>query len=165
MNTSWDQQLDNFWNTSAEKTAEQLRAELADLLRGMDPNDPRVLFEIASLHDFLGEEAQAVQPYRQALQGSLHGQKREEALIQLASTLRNLGETEETISLLAQVPTDSALHTDAQGFLALALFDAGREAEAVVAAVTALAPKAQLYSRALDAYARDIAVPDVGAHS
>lgn len=163
MNESWDQQVDNFWNNSKGKSPDRLRAELAELLQGMDPKEPRVLFEIASLHDYLGEEAQAVQPYRQALKGSLPGQKHEEALIQLASTLRNLGQAEEAIGLLEQVPEDSVLNTDARGFLALALFDAGREAEALAVAVTALAPKTQLYSRALNAYAQNLIVPGAGA--
>lgn len=161
MDKSWDQQVEDYWNASAAKSGEQLRAELDELLSGMDPNDPRVLFEIASLHDFLGEEQLAVEPYSTALQAGLPGQKQDEARIQLASTLRNLGDFDQAISLLEQVSPDSDLHIDAQGFLTLALSDAGRQTEAVRIAVTALAPVSKLYARALSAYAQDLSAPGV----
>jgi len=159
MDESWEYRVETFWNTSAGKNAAQLHAELAELLHGLDPQDPRVLFEIASLHDFLGEEEHAVKPYQQALAGGLPGQKREEALIQLASTLRNLGQCEQAIELLTQIPATSNLHADAQGFLALALLDAGRSTDALRTALTALAPSTQLYGRALTAYAQDLSAP------
>lgn len=161
MDEFWESQVEAFWKNCYGKDAVQLRKELEQLLAGMDPKDPRVLFEIASLHDFLGEEEQAVAPYQQALDSGLSGQKREEALIQLASTLRNLGQFHQAISLLQQFPSTSELHADAQGFLALALLDAGHSAEAVRTAVTALAPHTRLYARALTAYAQDLSVPGV----
>jgi len=156
MNESWEQRVDAYWNTSAGKSPDQLRDELAELLQDLDPKDARYLFEVASLHDFLGEEEQAVQPYQQALEAGLPGQKREEALIQLASTLRNLGQAEQAVTLLEQIPPASHLFADAQGFLALALLDAGRGADAVRIAVATLAPHTQLYGRALAAYAQDL---------
>jgi tetratricopeptide (TPR) repeat protein len=159
MSETWEQRVEAYWDTSAGKSAEQLREELGELLQGRDPADPRVLFEMASLHDFLGEEEQAVLPYQQALQAGLGGQKQEEALIQLASTLRNLGEPGQAVALLGQIPPSSLLHADAQGFLALALLDAGRSTEALRIAITALAPHARLYGRALAAYAQDLDVP------
>ncbi len=161
MDKSWDQQVEDYWNASAAKSGEQLRAELDELLSGLDPNDPRVLFEIASLHDFRGEEQLAVEPYSKALQAGLPGQKQDEARIQLASTLRNLGDFDQAISLLEQVSPDSDLHIDAQGFLTLALSDAGRQTEAVRIAVTALAPASKLNARALSAYAHDLSAPGV----
>ncbi|UYQ78319.1 tetratricopeptide repeat protein [Glutamicibacter sp. JL.03c] len=159
MSKTWEQRVETYWNTTAGKSAEQLREELGELLQGRDPADPRVLFEIASLHDFLGEEEQAVLPYQRALQAGLSGQKQEEALIQLASTLRNLGQPRRAMALLEPIQPSSVLHADAQGFLALALLDAGRSAEALRTAITALAPHARLYGRALAAYAQDLDIP------
>lgn len=148
--------MDDFWKSAREKEPQQLRAELGQLLEGKDPRDPRVLFEVASLHDYLGEEQQAVPPYRAALDAGLEPAKQDEALLQLASTLRNLGELEESINLLQRISAASPIFTDAQAFLALALHDAGRSTDAVRVAAHALARHAPLYGRAIESYANEL---------
>ncbi|MGJ3403857.1 tetratricopeptide repeat protein [Glutamicibacter sp. Je.9.36] len=156
---SWDQRIEEFWNSANGKRPEQLRTELALLVQGKDQQDPRVLFEVASLHDYLGEEEQAVGPYRAALEAGLEAPRHDEALLQLASTLRNLGQYTQSIELLQQITADSPIFTDAQAFLVLALHDAGQSTEAVQLAVSALARHASLYARAIKGYAGEPASP------
>ena len=91
--------------------------------------------------------------------GRLSGQRRRRAVIQLASTLRNLGQAEESVALLtAELDAGSDDLDDAvRAFLALALTSVGREREAVSVALTALAAHLTRYNRSLAAYARDLA--------
>ncbi|PCC28128.1 hypothetical protein CIK76_14265 [Glutamicibacter sp. BW80] len=129
---------------------------MAQLLAQKPANDAEALFERASLHDYLGEEALAIGPYRAAMAGTLSEQKLSEARIQLASTLRNVGEFQEAIKLLRAVGPDSSLHRDAQAFLALALHDAGEGTAALRVALQALAPSLALYARPVHDYADEL---------
>ncbi|WP_404289698.1 tetratricopeptide repeat protein [Glutamicibacter arilaitensis] len=156
MGTSWQEHIEIFWNTAGTKSPESLRNELEQLLAQRPADDSEVLFERASLHDYLGEEALAVGPYREAIAGTLSGEKLCEARIQLASTLRNLGEFQEAIELLRMVGQDSATYRDAQAFLALALHDAGEFAQALQVALQALAPSLELYARPVHDYAGEL---------
>ena len=78
-------------------------------------------------------------------------------MIQLASSLRNVGRADESVALLtAELDADSDELDDAvRAFLALALVDVGREREAVSHALTALAPHLPRYQRSLASYAED----------
>lgn len=77
-------------------------------------------------------------------------------MIQLASSLRNLGQVAESIALLrAEREAGSDELDDAvTAFLALALADAGGEREAVSLALSALAVHLPRYQRSVTDYAR-----------
>jgi hypothetical protein len=79
-------------------------------------------------------------------------------VIQLASSLRNLGHAEESVALLtAELDAGSDDLDDAvRAFLALALTSVGRDREAVSVALTALAAHLPRYNRSLAAYAREL---------
>jgi hypothetical protein len=83
-------------------------------------------------------------------------------VIQLASSLRNLGEIDESIALLTAERTAPAEgYADATAaFLALALADAGREREGLSIALTALATHLPRYQRSVTNYARLLVEPD-----
>ena len=119
-------------------------------------DDPVALFERGSALDSTGHPGPAVERYRRALQLGLSGQRRRRATIQLASSLRNLGQADESVALLtAELDAGSDDLDDAvRAFLALALTSVGREREAVSVALTALAPHLTRYNRSLGAYAR-----------
>jgi hypothetical protein len=94
--------------------------------------------------------------YRKALDHGLTGERRRRAVIQLASSLRNLGQSQESVALLTTELGTGSDHLDdaVRAFLALALVDTGREREAVSLALVALAPHLPRYQRSLAAYAR-----------
>ena len=96
------------------------------------------MYEWASVHDYLGREAQAVPLYRRALLLGLDEGRLPQAQIQLASSLRNLGEAGEAIALLERMEDSDAVGDARQAFLALALFDAGRPRDALRVALLAL---------------------------
>jgi hypothetical protein len=121
-------------------------------------------FERACSFDSTGHSDVAVPLYREALAAGLTGyRRRRRATIQLASSLRNLDRSAESVELLTAelatpVDAEAATLDDAvRGFLALALTDVGRAPEAVSLALTALAPHLPRYQRSLAAYAGDLA--------
>ncbi len=88
--------------------------------------------------------------------------RRREAVIQLASSLRNIGRPEESVTLLtAEIDAGSDELDDAVlAFLALALADTGREREGISAALAALAPHLPRYQRSVATYARLLVEPE-----
>jgi hypothetical protein len=106
----------------------------------------------------------AVALSRPALPGALGGARRRRAVIQLASSLRNVGRPEESAALLTAELDAGPDHLDdaVRAFLALALVDLGREREAAALALGALAPHLPRYQRSLANYARLLAEADPG---
>jgi tetratricopeptide (TPR) repeat protein len=155
---------------AAEASAAWRVAELADpgptlerlrRLRDAYPDDPRAQYEWASALDFAGREAEAASVYEHALALGLPPGYRARALLQLGSSLRNLGRHEEAVELLARAraefPDDVAL----TGFHALALTSAGRADAAVRELLETLVDRVDTielreYRAALRRYAREL---------
>jgi len=95
------------------------------------PESPKVTLHLAGAYDSAGREEEAISPYRVALAAGLDEDDDLRARIQLASTLRNLGENQEAVEILTQVCAGHPEHRAARAFLALALTSAGRPEEAV----------------------------------
>ena len=84
---------------------------------------------------------------------------RPQAVIQLASTLRNLDRTDEAIRMLrAELDRDpvSPLRDEAAAFLALSLVSAGDPREAASVALSTLAPHLSRYRRSVASYAAEL---------
>lgn len=152
-----DETLDAFWRNADDTRPEQMWAALEDIVRSYAPGEARATFERASMHDFLGEEEAAVPLYRAALTTGLDAPQRTEAIVQLASSLRNVGDHSGAIALLQAVTPEDPLYVAARAFLALALLDDDKPARAVSTALHALAPHVPLYGRAVEEYA-DLAI-------
>ena len=134
------------------------RAKVDELVAELPSGSPIASFERACAWDSTGHSDQAIPLYRFALEHGLEGERRRRAVIQMSSSLRNLGEVEESVRLLTterEQPSD-ALDDAVSGFFALALVDSGREREAVSVALEALAPHLPRYQRSLGNYARDL---------
>jgi len=119
-----------FWSTFDDaRPLADLRAELELLLA--DLPEPRRVFERASLLDAVGDEAGAVDLYEQALAEGLVSPFREQAVIQLASSLRSIGRPGEAEPLLRGLLEHGEVGPAAAAFLALVLHDLGRSREAL----------------------------------
>jgi tetratricopeptide (TPR) repeat protein len=155
----WDRRLALLWQTIDDQPADDFLAAIENLVAELPPDDAIGLFENASAFDSTGHSDHAVPLYRRALERGLSGQRRRRAVIQLASSLRNLGAAEESVALLADelAAGSDDLDDAVRAFLALALTSVGREREAVSLALTALAPHLTRYNRSLAAYADEIA--------
>jgi tetratricopeptide (TPR) repeat protein len=154
----WVQRLARLWASIDEVPAEDFLAAMEKLVGERPEDDPVGLFEHASALDSTGHTELAVERYRRALARELPGQRRRRAVIQLASSLRALGQAAESVALLtAELDELSDDLDDAvRAFLALALTSVGREREAVALALTTLAPHLARYNQSLEAYARQI---------
>jgi tetratricopeptide (TPR) repeat protein len=153
----WERRVEELW-ASLDDRSEDFLAAMEELVGERSPDDPAALFERASAFDSTGHPDRAVACYRQALAGGLSGIRRRRAVIQLASSLRNLGQPEESVALLtAELEAGSDELDDAvRAFLALALTSVGREREAVALALGALAAHLPRYNRSLAAYAGEL---------
>lgn len=143
---------------------EDARAALLDLL-AVYTDEADITYQLAIVHDNLGQEREAIPYYLQTLQQDLSGldvttklKKRERAFLGLGSTYRGLGEyqrAEETLRQgLSEFPDSRAL----QIFLAMALYNTRKYREAMELALTNLAETTadeslQYYKRGIAFYA------------
>jgi tetratricopeptide (TPR) repeat protein len=155
----WDERLAELWASIDELDEDEFRVRMDALVAERPEDDAVGLFERAAAFDSTGHSDQAVPLYRRALEHGLEGERRRRAVIQMASSLRNLGQAEESVALLRAERERGSDHLDdaVSAFLALALVDTGREREAVSIALTALAPHLPRYQRSLGSYAEDLA--------
>ncbi|MFL0566494.1 tetratricopeptide repeat protein [Microbacterium sp. 179-I 1D1 NHS] len=151
-----DSRIDDVWAAADEEKPDALRAAMSEALTGRPEDDPRALFERASVEDFLGEEAAAIPLYRASLNAGLPSPFETQARIQLASSLRNVGDASGAIAVLKDVPPTDPLAGAAAGFRALALYDDDKAVRALRTALRALADEIPLYGRALRAYAAEV---------
>jgi hypothetical protein len=153
---SWEDRVAALWASLDEQP--DFVADMEKLVAELPPDDPVGPFELASAFDSTGHPDRAVPLYRRALSLGLSGIRRRRAVIQLASSLRNLGQPAESVELLrAERSAGSDELDDAvAAFLALALTGVGRDREAVSVALTALAPHLPRYQRSLANYAADL---------
>lgn len=165
MNDSWDGLIDAYWAAADDAQPEEMLARMRGIVAMRPADDPEAIYEWASVHDFLGLECEAIPLYRAALAGGLEGERRPQALIQLASSLRNVGEADAAVELLEDQEADAVTGHAAQAFLALALRDAGRPDEALAVALTALATTLPLYGRSVTTYAAALREPKSGPGS
>jgi hypothetical protein len=161
----WEQQVADAWASLDSKAEADFLTMIENLVEELPPGDPDGLFERAAALDSTGHSDLAVPLYGQALEAGLNGGRRRRAVIQLASSLRNLDRSQESVALLtAELRAGSDELDDAvKTVLALALTDVGREREAVSIAVGALAGYLPRYQRSMANYARRLVEPDPAA--
>jgi tetratricopeptide (TPR) repeat protein len=152
----WEQRLAELWASFDDQGEEEFLARMEELAGELPADSAVAAFERAGAFDSTGDSDLAVPLYRRALELGLESDRRRQAVIQLASSLRNLGRAEESVALLsAERDAGSDDLDDAvNAFLALALVDTGREREAVSVALTALSRHLTRYRRSLSNYAR-----------
>ena len=159
--TDWNDRVAAVWADEGLDDAQRMRL-IDELAAERDAGDGRALFERAGARDSAGLEADAEPLYRAALQAGLDDDLRTQAVIQLASTIRNLGKLDEALELLrAEYERDpgAPLRDATAAFYALALVSSGEAVRAASVALTALAPHLPRYTRSVAAYARDLVGP------
>ena len=152
---AWEERLAAAWDELDSLAGAEFRDRIEAVAAELPPGSAVAMFERAAALDSTGHPDAAVPLYRAALAAGLPGIRRRRAVIQMASSLRNLGATDEALRLLTGERDEGADELDdaVRAFQALALADAGREREAVSVALTALAPHLPRYGRSLTAYA------------
>ncbi|MEV6741932.1 tetratricopeptide repeat protein [Streptomyces sp. NPDC051104] len=168
----WEERLaaawagfDNHAGTTASigssATGADFRALIDTLAAELPDDSPLGPFERACAWDSTGHPDQAVPLYREALARGLDGYRGRRARIQLASSLRNIGQPEEGVKLLAPEldgPSDE-LDDAVRATLALCLSSLGRDREGLALVLGALAPHLPRYQRSMANYARLLVEP------
>lgn len=155
--TAWQQKVDRFYEQDFDDDDPQGSiARMLELLSERPEGDAESLFELAGVYDALGLEDEAIPLYRRAIEAGLEGASALRASIQLASTLRNIGESAEAVSILESMPDGGVDEGARQAFLALALHDEGRHGDALRTALLALIPTLDGYKRSLTGYAAEL---------
>ena len=154
----WDQRVTDLWASMDEHREEDFLAQMESLIAELPADSPIATFERASALDSTGHSDQAAPLYGQAIAFGLEGQRRRRAVIQMASSLRNIGEAEQSVALLRaeKEAVSDDLDDAVSAFLALALADIGREREALALALTALSGHMTRYRRSLANYAEEL---------
>jgi hypothetical protein len=152
---NWERELEAAWADLGSLEADDFMARVLAIVD--DPSVPAEIreFEVACVHDSTGRSGLAVPGYRRALSMGLSGYRARRTKIQLASSLRNVGGSEQSVEMLAAESTTvgDGLDDAVSVFLALALVDVGREREAVAGLVHALAEHLPRYTASSHRYA------------
>ena len=119
-------------------------------------------YELGGEHDSAGRADEAIAHYERALELGVREELMPRLLVQLGSSLRNVGRNDEAIALfddaVVRYPDDVALRL----FRAFCLATAGRDREALVdvldlARTRIEAPEVDRYRRSLENYTSDLA--------
>ena len=136
---------------------EQARLRLVELAEEF-PGNAQVSYQTAWVHDALGLEREAVPFYERALALGLAGEERAGALLGFGSTLRTLGSYEAAAGVLRSGVAEFPERRVFEAFLAMALYNLGRHADAMERLLLTLAdtssdPTISAYQRAIRFYA------------
>lgn len=158
----WDARVAALWAQLDNLPGEEFVAQVEALAAEKPGGNAVALFERACAQDSTGHSDRAAPLYRAALAAGLSGLRRRRAVIQLASSLRNVGQVQESLSLLTAERTQPSDELDdaLTAFLALVLADLGREREALSLSLVALAPHLPRYQRSVGHYARALVEQD-----
>ncbi|MBH0115798.1 tetratricopeptide repeat protein [Salinibacterium sp. NG253] len=159
MQQTWRDRIADIWAHAATMAEGDVVAAIDELVAERAPDDAEALFEAAGARDYAGRETEAEPLYRSALNTGLDAALRPRAIIQLASTLRNLDRVDESIALLEQQlhehPDDEWTGPTA-AFLALALTTRGDPTLGASVALMALANYLPIYQRSVRGYAAEL---------
>jgi tetratricopeptide (TPR) repeat protein len=152
----WERRAAALWASIDDYEPAEFRAQVAALTAELPPGSGVAPFERACAFDSTGHPDEAVPLYREALELGLEGERRRRATIQMASSLRNLGDAEQCVELTRaeQARTSDHLDDAVAAVLALGLADLGREREGLSIVLAALAPHLPRYQRSMGNYAR-----------
>ena len=161
----WEQRVADAWASidDFQGRDDEFRGLINGLAAELPDGDPIAAFERACAWDSTGRSDRAVPLYQWALDHGLSGYRRRRAVIQMSSSLRNIGQAETAVALLEAERSVEPETLDEQtrgladaisAVLALCLADAGREREAVSVAISALAAHLPRYQRSMANYAR-----------
>jgi hypothetical protein len=158
-NADWEKRISDLWSMIDDHDEKEFVALIDRLVAELAPGSAIGFFERAGARDSTGHPDLAVPLYMAALNGGLVGERRRRAIIQMASSLRNLGNPGDALELLTNElhAADDPLSGAVRAFLALALVDVGREREAVAVALTALSEYLPRYNRSIARYAHELA--------
>jgi hypothetical protein len=149
---TWQERVDAVW-ADADRLGDQGVMDAIDALAAEAPDPALAAFERGGSRDSGGRPDLAEPLYREALALGLPEDERAQCAIQLASTIRNLGRAEESLTLLRGAEPYPPYSAAFAAFEALTLATLGRPTEGLSLVLTALAPTLPRYQRSVAGYA------------
>lgn len=113
-------------------------------LEAEHPENARVIYELAGAYDTAGEEATARKYYERALGLGLTGDTLRRCYLQYGSTLRNLGDFDESIRVFERGRQEFPASPSLAVFEALTMHASGRYHEAVAALLETVADTVEM---------------------
>ena len=140
---------------------EQARVVEAQALADTGPDDPRLIFELASAHDSAGDDQQAIALYDKALGAGLREPHRHRALLQQASSYRNIGDLSAARQILDVLSEQRPVSAAVAAFRALTMLDQGEQRAAVADLINVLLSHSgdaddEAYRASLHRYAEEL---------
>ena len=97
----WERRIDEVWDLAAGSLVDdEVIARIDAIAAERGDDDARAVFERAGARDSAGRPDEAVPLYRRALELGLDAEYRPQAVVQLASSIRNLGDAGEALRLI-----------------------------------------------------------------
>jgi tetratricopeptide (TPR) repeat protein len=152
----WTARVAAIWDNSDELGDNIVLQRIDDLVAERPETDAVAAYEAASARDSAGLEAEAAMLYQRALELGLEEPQLGQALIQYASTLRNLGRFDEGLALLDRLDARHPLADSAAAFRSLILASKGETTSALALALETLAPHLPRHARSVTNYAREL---------
>jgi len=152
----WQTRVDDLWDAFDSTEPGTFIPRMQQLTSERPPGDAIARFELAAAQDSTGHADLAVPLYRAALAAGLTGERRRRATIQLASSLRSIGELDEALATIGpEAARESSDLDDAvRAVHALVLSSLGRDREGLSLVLEALARHLPRYQRSMGNYAR-----------
>ncbi|WP_438855631.1 tetratricopeptide repeat protein [Agromyces sp. M3QZ16-3] len=156
----WRQRIDATWNdTSGTMADDELIARIDAIAAERGDDDAEAVFERAGARDSAGRPDEAVPLYERALALGLDDELRPQAIVQMASSIRNLGDVPRALELLEdemREHPEAPFRDEVAAFIALTLASSGDARRAASVALLALAPHLRRYTRSVTNYAREL---------
>lgn len=155
---NWENKLQSIWLQLGKISNKDFIQQIEEHTNHLANAKAIADFEMACAFDSTGYEKKAEPLYRSALDEGLSGLRRRRARIQLASTLRNNGKIEESIQILKEEKLNESdeLNDAVDSFLALSLYSAGENKEALSLVLKAISQYLPRYSNSLYRYAENL---------
>ncbi|MGZ3497656.1 MAG: tetratricopeptide repeat protein [Vulcanimicrobiaceae bacterium] len=97
-NADWEKRILDLWAAMDDHDEKEFVALVDSLATELPPGSAIGLFERAGARDSTGHPDLAVPSYKAALDAGWVGERRRRAIIQMASSLRNLGNPQEAVA-------------------------------------------------------------------
>lgn len=154
MDGNFDMLVENGWLFKNDEN--KLLHYFSDIVKKY-PNSARAKFERGNVYDYLGQEIKAIPLYEEALRMGLKDEWEAYALLQLGSSLNNVGKLQDALSVLTEAETHFPHLLSISMFLGIILHNANRESEGMKTVLRAIMRQVKTtdlerYSFALDNY-------------
>ncbi|WP_421385247.1 tetratricopeptide repeat protein [Bacillus salacetis] len=158
MKPNWDALVEEGWENQYDE--QKLINFFTELLR-RHPESARANFELGNAYDFLGQEQRAIPLYEEAIKLGLDKEFEAYALLQLGSSLRNVGRLDEAIEILSVAEARFPGIPTVSMFLSMALFNGNKHKEALQTLLSSMiynndTPDIKRYGKGLEYYIKNL---------